>query len=119
MARKYSGAQIIGFILSLFLPFVAVWLVEGFGVDFWINIVLLLFGWIPASIHATYIWIVWIERKWQTHHGSPVTNHPFLIFSGEFEQRSRWKGNGQDGFFGMRFHFGLQPQRRSHRSQED
>ncbi|KAF2771487.1 hypothetical protein EJ03DRAFT_349500 [Teratosphaeria nubilosa] len=83
MVRKYSGAQILGFILSLIIQRVAVWFTQGFG-----------------SIHATYIWVVWIERKWQTHHGKDVTSHPPLIFSKEFEQRSRWKGNGYDGFFG-------------------
>jgi len=98
--RKYSIGQVIGFILSFFLPPVAVWFTEGFGIDFWLNVILCIIGYIPGSIHATYIWIIWIERKWQTHHGKEVTNHPFLIFSQEFEIRSRWKGNGQDGFFG-------------------
>jgi len=98
--RKYSPAQILGFILSLFIPPISVWFTEGFGIDFWLNILLCLFGLIPGSIHATYIWIIWIERKWQTHHGKPATEHPLLIFSKEFENRSRWKGNGQDGFFG-------------------
>lgn len=99
--RKYTAAQILGFVLSFFIPPIAVWFTEGFGVDLWLNVILCLFGLIPGSIHATYIWIVWIERKWQTHHGAQVTEHPFLVFSAEFEQRSRWKGNGQDGFFGM------------------
>lgn len=98
--RKYTAAQIIGAILSLFLPPVAVWLTEGFGIDFWINLILTLIGIIPGSIHSIYIWVVWVERKWETHHGRDVTTHPFLVFSKEFEQRSRWKGNGQDGFFG-------------------
>ncbi|CZR61809.1 uncharacterized protein PAC_11706 [Phialocephala subalpina] len=98
--RKYSFPQIIAFVLSFFLPPIAVWFTEGFGIDFWINIILTILGFIPGSIHATYIWVVWIERKWQTHHGKEVTKHPFLIFSKEFEIRSRWKGNGQDGFFG-------------------
>ncbi len=98
--RKYSIGQIVGFILAFFLPPVAVWFTEGLGIDFWINVVLTLIGYIPGSIHASYVWIVWIERKWQTHHGQSVTDHPFLIFSSEFEARSRWKGNGQDGFFG-------------------
>ena len=98
--RKYTAAQIIGFILSFFLPPVSVWFTEGFAIDFWINAILSLIGLIPGSIHATYIWIIWIERKWKTHHGKEVTDHPFLIFSNQFEQRSRWKGNGQDGIFG-------------------
>lgn len=54
-----------------------------------------------ANSYCRYVWFVWVERKWQTHHGKDVTKHPFLIFSKEFEERSRWKGNGQDGFFGM------------------
>lgn len=98
--RKYTGAQILLGILALFLPPVAVYLVEGLGIDFWINIILCILGYVPGSIHSTYIWLVWVERKWQTHHGKEVTDHPFLVFSKEFEQRSRWAGNGQDGFFG-------------------
>ncbi|GAB7342167.1 hypothetical protein MBLNU457_g0425t1 [Dothideomycetes sp. NU457] len=98
--RKYTPAQIIVAILSLFIPPAAVWLCEGFGIDFWINVILCFLGWIPGSIHSIYIWFVWVERKWKTHHGESVTEHPFLVFSGEFEQRSRWKGNGQDGWFG-------------------
>ncbi|EMC94494.1 hypothetical protein BAUCODRAFT_149638 [Baudoinia panamericana UAMH 10762] len=98
--RKYSVAQILGFILSFFIPPLAIWFTEGFQIDFWINVILCFFGLIPASIHATYVWIVWIERKWVTHHGEEVTSHPFLVFSKEFERRSRWRGNGQDGFFG-------------------
>ncbi|TVY83492.1 Plasma membrane proteolipid [Lachnellula suecica] len=98
--RKYSFPQILAFVLSWILPPVSVWFTEGFGVDFWINVLLTILGFIPGSIHATYIWIVWTERKWQTHHGHEVSKHPFLVFSKEFEVRSRWKGNGQDGFFG-------------------
>jgi uncharacterized membrane protein YqaE (UPF0057 family) len=98
--RKYSLGQIVGFILALFLPPVAVWFTEGFGIDFWLNCLLTILGYIPGSIHAVYIWIFWIQRKWTTKNGGQVTLHPLLIFSKEFEVRSRWKGNGQDGFFG-------------------
>lgn len=105
--RKYTPAQIIVAILSLFIPPAAVWLCEGFGIDFWINVVLCILGWIPGSIHSIYIWFVWVERKWKTHHGESVTEHPFLVFSSEFEQRSRWKGNGQDGWFGRWTTIGL------------
>jgi len=98
--RSCTRFQIFGFILSFFIPPIAVYFTEGCGIDFWIDCLLCCFGIIPGSIYATYIWIVWVERKWQTKHGQDVTSHPPLIFSKEFEERSRWKGNGQDGVFG-------------------
>ncbi|KAE8445844.1 hypothetical protein EG329_012767 [Mollisiaceae sp. DMI_Dod_QoI] len=95
--RKYSFPQIVAFVLSFFLPPVAVWFTEGFGIDFWINVILTFLGYFPGSIHAIYIWFVWIERKWQTHHGKEVTTHPFLIFSKEFETRRYFDDNIKGG----------------------
>jgi len=43
-------------ILSVIIPPVGVFLQVGFGLHFWINILLTLLGYIPGLIHA--IWII-------------------------------------------------------------
>lgn len=47
--------DIIRLILSLLIPPLGVFLQVGFGLQFWLNIVLTLFGYIPGVIHAAYI----------------------------------------------------------------
>ncbi|KXL51228.1 MAG: hypothetical protein FE78DRAFT_66230 [Acidomyces sp. 'richmondensis'] len=98
--RNYTGFQIFGFVLSHFIPPGAVYFTEGCVIDFWTDCLLCCFGIIPGSIYATYIWIVRVERKWQTKRDQDVTRYTPLIFSNEFEERSPWNGNGQDGIFG-------------------
>lgn len=48
--------DIIRIILSILLPPVGVFLQVGIGLQFWINILLTLLGYIPGVIHA--IWII-------------------------------------------------------------
>lgn len=43
-------------ILSVIIPPVGVFLQVGFGLHFWINILLTLLGYIPGLVHA--IWII-------------------------------------------------------------
>ncbi len=43
-------------LLAILLPPVGVFLQVGIGIQFWINIVLTLFGYIPGIIHA--VWII-------------------------------------------------------------
>ena len=43
-------------VLSVLIPPLGVFLQVGFGLHFWINIVLTLLGYIPGLIHA--IWII-------------------------------------------------------------
>ncbi|WOI57036.1 YqaE/Pmp3 family membrane protein [Palleronia sp. LCG004] len=47
--------DIIRIILSIILPPLGVFLQEGFGKHFWINILLTLLGYIPGIVHALYI----------------------------------------------------------------
>ncbi|WP_423822981.1 YqaE/Pmp3 family membrane protein [Salinisphaera sp. SPP-AMP-43] len=47
--------DIIRILLSILLPPVGVFLQVGIGLQFWINIVLTLLGYIPGIIHAVYI----------------------------------------------------------------
>ena len=48
--------DIIRIILSILLPPLGVFLQVGIGLQFWINIVLTILGYIPGIIHA--IWII-------------------------------------------------------------
>lgn len=47
--------DIVRLILSILLPPLGVFLQVGLGLQFWINIVLTLFGYLPGIIHAVYI----------------------------------------------------------------
>lgn len=42
--------------MAIFLPPLGVFLQEGIGTQFWINILLTLLGYIPGIIHA--VWII-------------------------------------------------------------
>ena len=48
--------DVIRVILSILLPPVGVFLQVGIGLQFWINIVLTLLGYIPGIIHA--VWVI-------------------------------------------------------------
>jgi uncharacterized membrane protein YqaE (UPF0057 family) len=49
--------DILRTILSVLIPPLGVFLQVGIGLQFWLNIVLTLFGYFPGLIHA--IWIIW------------------------------------------------------------
>ena len=53
---KENEKDFFRIILSVIIPPVGVFLQVGFGLQFWINIILTLFGYIPGLIHA--IWII-------------------------------------------------------------
>lgn len=48
--------NIIRIILSVIIPPLGVFLKVGLGLQFWVNIVLTLLGYIPGLVHA--IWII-------------------------------------------------------------
>jgi uncharacterized membrane protein YqaE (UPF0057 family) len=48
--------DIIRIVLSVLLPPLGVFLQVGIGLQFWINILLTLFGYFPGVVHA--IWII-------------------------------------------------------------
>lgn len=50
------GGDILRIILSILLPPVGVFLEVGLTTQFWINVILTLFGYIPGIIHA--LWII-------------------------------------------------------------
>lgn len=47
--------DILRIILAIFLPPLGVFLQEGLGGQFWINVILTILGYIPGIIHALYI----------------------------------------------------------------
>lgn len=49
-------ADLIRIILSVIIPPVGVFFQVGFGLHFWINILLTILGYIPGLVHA--IWII-------------------------------------------------------------
>ena len=55
--RQGTIMDILRTILSVLIPPLGVFLQVGIGLQFWLNIVLTLFGYFPGLIHA--IWIIW------------------------------------------------------------
>lgn len=54
-------------LLTIFLPPVAVAVKQGIGVQFLINLVLTLIGWLPGVIHAFWVNTREVERlDWNT-----------------------------------------------------
>jgi uncharacterized membrane protein YqaE (UPF0057 family) len=49
-------ADLIRIVLSVLIPPLGVFLQVGFGLQFWLNIILTLLGYIPGLVHA--IWII-------------------------------------------------------------
>ncbi|NUH67289.1 YqaE/Pmp3 family membrane protein [Sulfitobacter sp. S0837] len=47
--------DIIRIIVAILLPPLGVFLQEGLGKHFWINIILTLLGYLPGIVHALYI----------------------------------------------------------------
>lgn len=56
MRSDEGTADLIRVILSVLLPPVGVFLQEGLGTQFWINLLLTLLGYIPGLVHA--VWII-------------------------------------------------------------
>jgi uncharacterized membrane protein YqaE (UPF0057 family) len=54
--KEEAEMDLVRIICAVLLPPLGVFLQVGFGLDFWINIVLTLFGYIPGIIHA--VWII-------------------------------------------------------------
>ncbi len=48
--------DVIRILLSVIIPPIGVFLEVGFGLHFWLNILLTLLGYVPGLIHA--IWII-------------------------------------------------------------
>ena len=49
-------SDILRVLLSIVVPPLGVFLQEGLGKQFWINVLLTLFGYVPGLVHA--VWII-------------------------------------------------------------
>jgi uncharacterized membrane protein YqaE (UPF0057 family) len=56
MTSSSDSADLLRTLLSIVLPPLGVFLQEGIGTQFWINLLLTLLGYIPGLVHA--IWII-------------------------------------------------------------
>lgn len=54
--RTATGGDAIRILLAILIPPLGVFLQVGFGLQFWLNILLTLLGYIPGIIHA--VWII-------------------------------------------------------------
>lgn len=51
-----AKADIVRILLAILLPPIGVYLQVGFGLHFWLNVILTLLGYVPGIIHA--VWII-------------------------------------------------------------
>lgn len=51
-------ADILRILLVLILPPLGVFLQEGIGARFWLNVILTLCGWLPGLLHGLYVIVV-------------------------------------------------------------
>jgi uncharacterized membrane protein YqaE (UPF0057 family) len=56
MSFSASSADLLRVLISVLLPPLGVFLQEGIGTQFWINLLLTLLGYVPGLVHA--IWII-------------------------------------------------------------
>lgn len=56
MPSQDDSADLLRILLSVLLPPLGVFLQEGIGTQFWINILLTLLGYVPGLVHA--VWII-------------------------------------------------------------
>lgn len=53
--RGRSSADVLRILLAIVLPPLGVFLQVGLGLQFWLNILLTLLGYVPGIVHAVYI----------------------------------------------------------------
>lgn len=56
MASSSDSADLLRVLVSILLPPLGVFLQEGIGTQFWINLLLTLLGYVPGLVHA--VWII-------------------------------------------------------------
>lgn len=56
MSSSSGSADLLQILVSVLLPPLGVFLQEGIGTQFWINILLTLMGYVPGLVHA--VWII-------------------------------------------------------------
>ncbi|XP_038906189.1 low temperature-induced protein lt101.2-like [Benincasa hispida] len=53
--KRMGSATFIEVLLAIFIPPLGVFLRYGIGIEFWIDLVLTLFGYLPGIIYAVYV----------------------------------------------------------------
>ena len=48
-------SSLVRILLAIFIPPIAVLLTTGFGLQFLLNVVLWILGWLPGTIHALWL----------------------------------------------------------------
>jgi len=56
MNSSASSADLLRILLSVIVPPLGVFLQEGIGTQFWINLLLTVLGYVPGLVHA--VWII-------------------------------------------------------------
>lgn len=54
-SREEKHMDVVRILLAILLPPLGVFLQVGLGLQFWLNILLTLLGYVPGIIHAIYI----------------------------------------------------------------
>lgn len=55
--------NILRILAAVFLPPLGAFLTVGFGLHFWLNIVLTLMGYVPGLVHAIWLVLARAERR--------------------------------------------------------
>ncbi len=53
--RKGTKMDVLRILLAILIPPLGVFLQVGIGIQFWINVLLTLLGYVPGIIHAIYV----------------------------------------------------------------
>ena len=53
--RERASADVLRVLLAIVLPPLGVFLQVGLGLQFWLNVLLTLLGYVPGIVHAVYI----------------------------------------------------------------
>ncbi|KAI9041733.1 YqaE/Pmp3 family membrane protein [Aspergillus affinis] len=58
-----TASMLCMILITLFVPPLGVFLIAGCGMDFWINVLLTILGYLPGHIHAFYLLYVYYSRR--------------------------------------------------------
>ncbi|KAH6689564.1 hypothetical protein F5X68DRAFT_203931 [Plectosphaerella plurivora] len=74
-------AALLIVLITLFVPPIGVLAVAGCGMDFIVNILLTILGFIPGLIHGLYVLYIYYDRRDQIAQGRPATRRAPGIYS--------------------------------------
>lgn len=74
-------AALLIVLVTLFVPPIGVLAVAGCGMDFIVNILLTILGFLPGLIHGLYVLYIYYDRRDQMASGRPVSGRAPGIYS--------------------------------------